>query len=295
MKSGFVAIIGRSNVGKSTLLNTVIGEKVAITAGKAQTTRHRIQAVYTDERGQIIFLDTPGLHKARNKLGDHMVKVAKRTLDDADVILWVVEPDRQPGRGDKAVGELLEKAGVPVILVVNKMDKVDHGELLERIDTYYEAFAPDEIIPLSALNGKNIERLKDLLFDYFEEGPLYYDADTLTDQSVKQLAAEYVREKAMRFLQEELPHGVTVYVDQMKKRKGRNLWDVDATLVCERASHKGMIIGKQGAMLKKIGKHARADIEQLLDGKVNLKLWVKVRKDWRNDEFSIRDFGYEEK
>lgn len=293
-KSGFVALIGRSNVGKSTLMNHIIGEKIAITSNKAQTTRHRIRTVYTEERGQIVFVDTPGLHKSRTKLGDYMISVAKKALRDVDLILWLVEPDEHIGAGDRAVMEELQKVPVPKILVINKVDTVHQDDLLKIIANYNELAHPDEIIPLSALKGKNVDRLLDVIFDYLEEGPMFFDEDTLTDQPMKQLMAEYVREKAMRFLQDELPHGVTVYIDQMKKRRHKELWDIDATIVCERDSHKGMIIGKQGAMLKKIGQAARKDMEHMLDAKVNLKLWVKVKKDWRDQEFLIHSFGYEE-
>lgn len=291
-KSGFVTLIGRPNVGKSTLMNRLIGQKIAITSNKPQTTRNRIQTVYTSEKGQIIFLDTPGIHKAKNKLGEYMVAVAERTLREVDVILWLVEPTTFIGAGERHIAEQLKNTSTPVILVINKIDTVSKGEILKFIEAYKDVANFKEIVPVSALKGENTDELIDVMFDYLEEGPCYYDEDTITDQPERQIAAEMIREKALRNLSDEIPHGIAVAIDQMKERKKANIIDIDATIICERDSHKGIIIGKQGSMLKKIGSQARMDIENLLDCKVNLKLWVKVKKDWRDSDFLIKNFGY---
>lgn len=292
-KSGFVTLIGRPNVGKSTLMNCLIGQKIAITSNKPQTTRNRIQTVYTSEEGQIVFLDTPGIHKSKNKLGDYMVSTAEKTLNEVDVILWLVEPSNFIGAGEKHIIEQLKKAGPPVILVINKIDTVKKEELYAFIDTYRKEMEFDEIIPVSARKADNTDRLIQLIFQYLPYGPAFYDEDTVTDQPERQIVAELIREKALRLLDEEIPHGVAVAVDSMKYRKG--IVDIDATIVCERESHKGIIIGKQGGMLKKIGSQARPEMEKLLDIKVNLKLWVKVKKDWRDSDFLLKNFGYNPK
>ncbi|MCR5640792.1 MAG: GTPase Era [Lachnospiraceae bacterium] len=294
-KSGFVTIIGRPNVGKSTLMNHLIGQKIAITSNKPQTTRNRIQTVYTDmERGQIVFVDTPGIHHAKNKLGEYMVKVAKTSMKDVDVILWLVEPDTSIGSGDQEIAKQLSGVDIPIILVINKVDTVPREKILEVIATYKELLDFAEIVPLSALRGQNCDELVNCLFQYLPEGPMFYDEDTVTDQPERQIVAEIIREKSLHALNEEVPHGIAVSIDQMKKRKGKRLYDIDATIICERDSHKGIIIGKQGAMLKKIGTNARFEMERLLDAKVNLKLWVKVKKDWRDSDFLIQNFGYRE-
>lgn len=291
-KSGFVTLIGRPNVGKSTLMNRLIGQKIAITSNKPQTTRNRIQTVYTSEEGQIIFLDTPGIHKAKNKLGEYMVTVAERTLREVDLILWLVEPSTFIGAGEQHIAEKLRQSNTPVILVINKIDTVEKQEILRFIDAYKDIVDFKEIVPVSALKGENTDELIKVMFEYLDEGPMFYDADTITDQPERQIVAELVREKALRNLSDEIPHGIAVAIDQMKERKGSSLIDIDATIVCERDSHKGIIIGKKGAMLKKIGTQARQDIENLLDCRVNLKLWVKVKKDWRDSDFLVKNFGY---
>ena len=299
-KSGFVTIIGRPNVGKSTLMNHLIGQKIAITSNKPQTTRNRIQTVYTDmergqytcEDGQIIFLDTPGIHKAKNKLGEYMVNVAEHTLNEVDVILWLVEPSNFIGAGEQHIIEQLKKVKTPVILIINKVDTVDREKIVEYIDTYRKVYDFAEIIPASALRAKNLDTVIDMIFKYLPYGPQFYDEDTITDQPERAIVAEIIREKALHALDDEIPHGIAVYIDRMKGRKGQNIIDIDATIVCERDSHKGIIIGKGGAMLKKIGSNARYEIERLLDTKVNLKLWVKVKKDWRDSDFLIKNFGY---
>ncbi|WP_310604666.1 GTPase Era [Anaerosporobacter sp.] len=291
-KSGFVTLIGRPNVGKSTLMNQIIGQKIAITSNKPQTTRNRIQTVYTCEDGQIIFVDTPGIHKAKNKLGEYMVTVAERTLNEVDVILWLVEPSTFIGAGERHIAEQLTRVKTPIILVINKIDTVKKEEILIFIDAYKDICNFTEIIPVSALNGENKENLMKSIFEHLPEGPQFYDEDTITDQPERQIVAELIREKALRLLDEEIPHGIAVSIESMKERKKGNIVDIDATIVCERDSHKGIIIGKQGAMLKKIGTLARQEIENLLDMKVNLQLWVKVKKDWRDSDFLLKNYGY---
>ena len=292
-KSGFVTLIGRPNVGKSTLMNCIIGQKIAITSNKPQTTRNRIQTVYTSEEGQIVFLDTPGIHKAKNKLGDYMVTVAEKTLSEVDVILWLVEPSNFIGAGERHIIEQLKKGKTPVILVINKIDTVKKEQLLEYIDTYRKEYDFSEIVPVSALKAENIKELLKCIMKYLPYGPAFYDEDTVTDQPVRQIVAELIREKTLRLLSDEIPHGVAVSIESMKYKK--NIVDIEATIFCERDSHKGIIIGKNGAMLKKIGSMARRDIEELLERQANLQLWVKVKKDWRDSDFLLKNFGYQEK
>ena len=289
-KSGFVTLIGRPNVGKSTLMNHLIGQKIAITSNKSQTTRNRIQTVLTLEDAQIVFLDTPGIHKAKNKLGDYMVNVAERTLNEVDVILWLVEPTTYIGAGERHIIEQLKKTRTPVILVINKTDTVKREEVLTFIDTYRKELDFHEIVPVSALKGDNTDVLVDCIVKYLPYGQPFYDEDTITDQPMRQIVAELIREKALRLLQEEIPHGVAVSIESMKE-KGK-ICHIDATIVCERDSHKGIIIGKGGQMLKQIGSKARPDIEDLLEMQVNLQLWVKVKKDWRDSDFLLKNFGY---
>lgn len=294
-KSGFVTLIGRPNVGKSTLMNHLIGQKIAITSDKPQTTRNRIQTVYTDDRGQIVFLDTPGIHKAKNKLGEYMVNVAENTLKEVDVILWLVEPTTFIGAGERHIAERLSKIKTPVILVINKIDTVkSKEEILTFIAAYKDILNFAEIIPVSALKEMNIEDVKSSIFKYLPAGPQFYDEDTVTDQPMRQIAAELIREKALRMLDDEIPHGIAVVIDQMKERPN-GIIDVDATIVCERDSHKGIIIGKGGSMLKRIGTAARMEIENLMDTKVNLKLWVKVRREWRDSDMYMKNYGYNPK
>ncbi|MBQ4530387.1 MAG: GTPase Era [Lachnospiraceae bacterium] len=294
-KSGFVTLIGRPNVGKSTLMNRLIGQKIAITSNKPQTTRNRIQTVYTDERGQLVFLDTPGIHKAKNKLGEYMVKVAESTLNEVDAVLWLVEPTTFIGAGEKHIAEQLKRVKTPVILIINKIDTVKKDEILLFIDTYRKIYDFAEIVPVSAMKGDNTDALLEVIFKYMPYGPMFYDEDTITDQPERQIVAELIREKALKCLDEEIPHGIAVAIDSMKYRKDGKLADIDATIICERDSHKGIIIGKGGAMLKKIGSAARYEIERFLDVQVNLKLWVKVKKDWRDSDFLMKNFGYDKK
>lgn len=292
-KSGFATLIGRPNVGKSTLMNTLIGQKIAITSNKPQTTRDRIQTVYTSEEGQIVFLDTPGIHKAKNKLGDYMVNVAQRTLSEVDVILWLVEPSDYIGAGERHIIEQLKKTNTPVILVINKIDTVKKELILTYIDAYRKELDFAEIVPVSALKKDGMEVLLECIMKYLPYGEPFYDEDTVTDQPMRQIVAELIREKALKCLEEEIPHGIAVTIEQMKYRK--RIVDIEATIVCERDSHKGIIIGKQGSMLKKIGSMARPDIEELVESQVNLKLWVKVKKDWRDSDFLLKNFGYDPK
>lgn len=296
MKSGFVALIGRPNVGKSTLMNTLIGQKIAITSNKPQTTRNRIQTVFTDERGQIVFLDTPGIHKAKNKLGEYMVKVSTRTLRDVDMVLWLIEPNTFIGEGDEHIFEILSNVEVPVILAINKMDSLKQKEdMLAVIARYSSKMKFAEVVPVSALKGTNTDKLLEIIFKYLSEGPMYYDENTVTDQPIKQIAAELIREKALRFLQEEIPHGIAVEIDTFSYRDSGDMVDIEAAIVCEKDSHKGIIIGKAGSMLKRIGTAARKDIEGLLEARVNLKLWVKVRPKWRDSDVQMKNFGYNPK
>ena len=294
-KSGFVALVGRPNVGKSTLMNRLIGQKIAITSQKPQTTRNRIQTVYTDGRGQIIFLDTPGMMKARHKLDQYMVNVAAGTLKEVDVVLWLVEPSTYIGAGEQRVIELLGRVKTPVLLVINKVDML---EKRERVLPVIEAFRGQrefaEILPVSALTGDGVDEVIACLKKCLPEGPQYYDEDTVTDQPMRQIAAELVREKALRLLREEIPHGIAVTVERMEE-KDNGLVAVEATIVCEKESHKGIIIGKGGAMLKKIGTQARRELEEMMETRVDLRLWVKVRKEWRDQENFLREYGYTDK
>lgn len=291
-KSGFVTLIGRPNVGKSTLMNYLIRQKIAITSNKPQTTRNRIQTVLTTEEGQVVFVDTPGIHKAKNKLGEYMVNVAERTLNEVDVVMWLVEPTTFIGAGEQHIASQLKKVQTPVILVINKIDSVKPEEVLASISAYKDLYEFAEIVPVSARNGNNTEELLKVIMKYLPYGPQFYDEDTVTDQPERQIVAEIIREKALHSLNEEIPHGIAVAIDQMKMRN--KVMHIDATIICERDSHKGIIIGKQGNMLKKIGSTARFEIERMLECKVNLKLWVKVKKDWRDSEFLMKNFGYRE-
>lgn len=291
LKSGFAAIVGRPNVGKSTLMNCLIGQKIAITSNKPQTTRNRIQTVYTCDEGQIVFLDTPGIHKAKNRLGEYMVKSVNMAIRDVDVVLWLVEADEHIGPTDRQIAEKLGKVGVPLILVINKIDTVKRDELLKIIDVYRTLCDFSEVVPVSALKGKNTDTLIEQIFKYLPYGMPFYDEDTVTDQPQRQIAAELIREKALKCLDEEIPHGIAVTIEQMKFQK--DIVHIDATIICEKESHKGIIIGKQGKMLKKIGSAARYEIERLLEMQVNLKLWVRVRKDWRDSDVLLKNYGYD--
>ncbi|MGL6200985.1 MAG: GTPase Era [Lachnospiraceae bacterium] len=289
-KSGFVTLIGRPNVGKSTLMNYLIGQKIAITSNKPQTTRNRIQTVLTTEDGQIVFVDTPGIHKAKNKLGEYMVNIAERTLNEVDVVLWLVEPTTFIGAGEQHIANQLTKVKTPVVLVINKIDMVKKEELLSSIDAYRKLYDFAAIVPVCARDGENADELIKVVMQHLPYGPQFFEEDTITDQPERQIVAELIREKALHVLNEEIPHGIAVVIDKMQKR--RKIMDIEATIICERESHKGIIIGKQGNMLKKIGSNARFEIERMLECKVNLQIWVKVKKDWRDSEFLMRNFGY---
>lgn len=292
-KSGFVALIGRPNVGKSTLMNKLIGQKIAITSHKPQTTRNQIRTVYTDERGQIVFMDTPGIHKAKNKLGNYMVSVAEHTLKDVDLILWLIEPTETIGAGDRHIMEQLKGVKTPVILCINKIDTIPAEQILPVIAAYSEEMEFAEVIPISAMKGSGCIDLTDTIYKYIPEGSPFYDEDTVTDQPMRQITAEIIREKILRSLSDEIPHGVAVTIEQMEFKK--TIVNIEATIVCEKDSHKGIIIGKQGVMLKKIGSQARHDIEEMVECQVNLKLWVKVKKDWRDSDMLLKNFGYDQK
>ena len=294
-KSGFVTLIGRPNVGKSTLMNRLIGQKIAITSNKPQTTRNRIQTVYTDERGQIVFLDTPGIHKAKNKLGEYMVNVAERTLKEVDVVLWLVEPSTFIGAGEQHIAAQLKTIKTPIVLIINKVDTVKKEEVLKFIEAYKDICEFADIVPVSALKGQNTDTVLEVIYKYLPYGPAFYDEDTVTDQPQRQIVAEMIREKALRCLDEEIPHGIAVTIEKMKIRPNGKVVDIEATIVCERDSHKGIIIGKGGAMLKKIGSAARFEIERMMELQANLQIWVKVRKDWRDSDLFIKNFGYDKK
>ncbi len=365
-KCGYVTLIGRPNVGKSTLMNHLIGQKIAITSHKPQTTRGRIQTVYTDERGQIVFLDTPGIHESKNKLGEYMVKVATKTMEEVDLILWLVEPTTFIGAGEHMIIDQLRECGKQVILVINKIDTVSGEDLQSFIDAYKKEMEYADIVTVSALKSDNLDELMQAIFDRLPYGDVFYDEDTLTDQSERDIVAEIIREKALRLLSDEVPHGIAVTVETMRTRKAAapvkkkkskhvhppkksalaesaasgavnggmaaesvasgagngdaagtapdlesmlaalaggaddaanveasdNIMDIEATIICERDSHKGIVIGKGGAMLKKIGSQARTDIEKMVGCRVNLQLFVKVRRDWRNDTMQMKNFGY---
>ena len=292
-RSGFAAIVGRPNVGKSTLMNRLIGQKIAITSNKPQTTRNRIQTVYTSDEGQIVFLDTPGIHKDKTRLGEYMKESVIGVLKDVDVVLWLVEASEYVGPGDKQIADRLRGLNVPLILVINKIDKVKRDELLKIIDVYRGLCDFSEVVPVSALSGDNTDTLIEQIFKYLPYGMPFYDEDTVTDQPERQITAELIREKALKCLDEEIPHGIAVTIEKMDYKP--DIVHIEATIICERESHKGIIIGKQGQMLKKIGSAARFEIERLLERKVNLKLWVKVRKDWRDSDVLLKNFGYDSK
>ncbi len=298
-KSGFVTLIGRPNVGKSTLMNHLVGEKLAIISKKPQTTRNKITTILTKPDFQAIFIDTPGLHTPKSKLGEYMVKSAENTLNEVDIVLYLVEPYENINENDRNIIERLNKVKTDVFLVINKVDTVEKTKVLEVIDAYSQLFTFKEIIPISASTGNNVAELEKQIKKYLPEGPMFFPADMITDQPEKQIVAELVREKALRLLNDEIPHGIAVEVMSMKKRntqeKDKEIVDIEVTIYCERESHKGIIIGKNGAKLKDIGQRARADIERLLGSKVNLKTWVKVKKDWRDNDFLMKSFGYDKK
>ena len=291
-KSGFVSVIGRSNVGKSTLLNRILGEKLTIISDKPQTTRNKIQLIYTDENMQAIFLDTPGIQTPKNKLGDYMLKVSMSTLNEVDVITYIVDTTEEIGKLDSEIIKKLKLVNTKIILLINKTDKISSDNVNEIVEMYSKVGIFEEIIPISALNGDNVEGYLTSLKNNLPEGPMYYDKDSVTDQPIRQIVQELIREKALINLSNELPHGIAITIEKFKERQDKNLIDIDATIIVEKKSHKGMVIGKKGSMIKKIGTDARIDIEQLLDAKVNLKLWVKIDEEWRNKDSRLRYLGY---
>ena len=295
LKSGYVAMIGRPNVGKSTLMNHLIGQKIAITSRKPQTTRNRIRTVYNDARGQIVFLDTPGIHKAKNRLGEYMVDAAEKSLKDVDAVLWLIEPGDYVGAAEQHIAGLLGRSGLPVILVINKTDRCRKEEVAKTMEAYRGLCRFSDTVAVSALHSTNLGLVLDAVFAVLPVGPRFFDEDTVTDQPVRQIAAEMIREKALRSMGQEIPHGIAVVIEKMRERPDGSVTDIEAVIICERESHKGIIIGKNGAMLKKIGTEARQDIEKMLDGHVNLKLWVKVRKDWRESDILLKNYGYDKK
>lgn len=293
-KSGFISIIGRPNVGKSTLLNSIMGEKLVITANKPQTTRNAIRCIHTDADSQMVFIDTPGMHKPKNKLGTFMLKFAEDTISDVDVVLFLVEPEDRIGPGDQYILDKLAGSRTPVILIINKIDMVPKEELLKTIAAYQDYTFLDSIIPISAWNGDGVQELMAAIKKHLEPGPMYFPPDMVVDQSERFIVGELIREKVLHLLKDEVPHGVAVEVTKMKAREDKNIIDIDATIFCERKTHKGILIGKQGSMLKKIGTYARKDIEFFLKTPVNLQLWVKVRADWREKTYDLKDLGYTE-
>lgn len=293
--SGFVSVVGRTNVGKSTLLNALLGEKLLIISDKPQTTRNNIRCIFTDDEAQIVFMDTPGIHRPKNRLGELMIDKVAQSLANTDVTLLVLENDLQIGGRDKMLLEKLAQSNKPTIAIINKADKMTQEDVLYKINLLKEYDYIDEIVPLSALTGKNVGKIIPLIKQYLQKGPMYFPEEMITDMPEKFFVEEMIREKALFFLQEEIPHGIAVEVFSMKERTGRDLMDIEATIFCERKSHKGIVIGKKGEMLKKIGIKAREDIEKFLDIKINLQLWVKVRENWREKQYDLTDLGYQEK
>ncbi len=294
-KSGFISIIGRPNVGKSTLMNRLIGEKIAIMSNKPQTTRNKVQSILTTDAFQAIFIDTPGIHTPQNKLGEYMVKAAHTTLNEVDLLFYLVEAEAKIGKVDSEIIERLNNIKTPIFLCINKIDSVSKEELVKTISLYKERLHFTEIIPISAYEGTNVESLTKCMEKYLPEGPQFFPSDMITDQPERQIVAELIREKALHLLDKEIPHGIAVEIDSMKKRKEGQVIDVEATIVCERDSHKRIIIGKQGAMIKDIGTKARYDIERLLGSRVYLTLWVKIKKNWRDSQFLLKNYGYDQR
>lgn len=294
-RSGFISLIGRPNVGKSTLMNSLIGEKIAIISSKPQTTRNKIQSILTEDDFQAIFIDTPGIHKPKSKLGNYMVKSAETTLNEVDIVLYLIEPFEKIKESDLSIIKKLENVSTPVFLIINKIDTVCPEEILKVIDSYKSMYNFSEIIPISTLKGKNRDELLKCIKKYLPEGPQFFPSDMITDQPERQIVSEIIREKSLKLLQDEIPHGIAVEVSSMKPRKEKDIIDIQATIYCERDSHKGIIIGKQGSMLKKIGSNARYEIERLLGSPINLQIWIKVKKDWRDSDFLLKNFGYDQK
>lgn len=293
-KSGFVAIVGRTNVGKSTIINSLLNEKLVIMSDKPQTTRNNIRCIYTDEEAQIIFVDTPGVHRAKNKLSGMMTEMVSGSLLNTDMVVYVVEDDMHIGKTDQIILSKLKEINKPVIVLINKADKLSQDEVLFKINLFKDYNFINDIIPISALTGKNMELIIPYIKKYLNKGPMYFPQDMITDKPEKFFISELIREKALNLLQQEIPHGIAVEILSMKERRGRDLIDIEATIYCERKSHKSIIIGKNGSMIKNIGTKAREDIENFLDTKVNLQLWVKVKEEWRDNNSVLKDLGYKD-
>lgn len=290
-KSGFISIVGRPNVGKSTLLNYIMGEKLSIVSNKPQTTRNNIQTILTGDDFQMVFVDTPGIHKPKHKLGEFMVNAAKESTKDVDLVLFLTNPDDEIGRGDKFILESLRGKKCPVFLVLNKVDENTQDRVAKSLAMYAEEFEFDEIIPISAIKGKNVDTLLELMKKAMPEGPKYYPDDMITDVQEKFVVSEIVREKALRCLRDEVPHGIAVDIIQMKQKEN-GTYHIEVDLICEKDSHKGIIIGKNGQTLKRIGETSRYELERFLRSKVNIKIWVKVRKEWRDNQLLLKELGY---
>ncbi|MDD7764621.1 MAG: GTPase Era [Peptoniphilaceae bacterium] len=291
-RSGFVTIVGRSNVGKSTLLNRIIGEKISIISNKPQTTRFNLKLIYNSLDSQIIFLDTPGIQKPKNKLGEFMLKQAVDSIKGVDLVLYMVDSNSELGELDNFTIETLSKINLPKICIINKVDKISDVDIEHLISVYKNKNIFDKIIPISAINGSNVYNLIHEIKMFLPYGPKYYSDDMITDQTEREIVAEIIREKALNNLRDEIPHGINVIIETFSVRKDKPIIDIEATICVERKSHKGMVIGKNGDMILKIGKHSRIDIEKFLDSKVNLKLFVKIDDDWRNKSFKVKEFGY---
>ena len=290
-KSGFVTIVGRPNVGKSTLLNQIMGEKLSIVSNKPQTTRNNIQTILTGDDYQMVFVDTPGIHKPKHKLGEYMVSSAKDSIKEVDLVLFLINPEEEIGRGDKFIIETLKNQKAPVFLVLNKIDEFTQDRVAKTLEMYSKEFDFKEIIPISAIKGKNVDKLVELMIEKMPQGPKYYPDDMITDVQERFVVAEIVREKALRCLRDEIPHGIAVDIIQMKQSEN-GTYHIEVDMICEKDSHKGIIIGKNGQSLKRIGETARYEIERFLHSKVNLKIWVKVRKEWRDNQNLLKELGY---
>ena len=294
-KSGYVSVIGRPNVGKSTLLNAIIGKKISAISSKPQTTRQNITFIHTDDEAQIIFLDTPGIQKPKNKLGEFMLTESKEGIEDSDVITYIVDTSKRIGKAERSIIDLLKeyKGKLPIILLINKVDTIKKEELLEIISMYAEEDIFDDIIPISAMKNDGVDIYLESLKKYLKPGPMYYPEDMITDKNERFIVAEIIREKGLMYLNEEVPHGLAISIEKFKKREDKNIYDIDANIYVERDSHKGILIGKGGSMLKRIGTEAREEAERLLDAKVNLQIWVKVEKNWRDRDNLVKRFGYD--
>lgn len=294
-KSGYVSVVGRPNVGKSTLLNAIIGEKISAISSKPQTTRQNITFIHTDDDSQIIFLDTPGIQRPKNKLGEFMLTESKESINEADVITYIVDTSKKIGKAERSIIDILKEyeGKIPIILLINKVDTIKKDELLEIISMYAEEGIFNEIIPISAMKNDGVDIYIETLKKYLKPGPMYYPEDMITDKNERFIVAEIIREKGLRYLNEEVPHGLAISIEKFKKREDKNIYDIEANIYVERDSHRGILIGKGGSMLKRIGTEAREDAERLLDGKVNLQIWVKVEKNWRERDNLVKRFGYD--